>query len=128
MSPASCAYLRFAVGASRVVGVERNRVTEFEHRAKLDSRVSLPTYFGHSSLPKSVAIRLCSQREGGSSELLVCDELPDKLGGGVDLDRVGSRELLDSAAIEDCHAVGERERFFLVVSHEHRGDSELLVD
>lgn len=36
-------------------------------------------------------------------------------------------ELFDPATVEDGHAVGQFQRFFLIVGHEHRGQAGLLV-
>ena len=47
-------------------------------------------------------------------------------GGVVDL--VRSAGLLHAAAVDDDDVVGDLERLFLVVSHEHRGDVDLVME
>ena len=43
------------------------------------------------------------------------------------IDGIGRADLFDDALIEDRHFIGEFQRFFLVVSDEHRGLSRALM-
>jgi hypothetical protein len=60
--------------------------------------------------------------------LRLFEEAADEIARGLGFDLSGRRELLDPTMVEDRDPVGQREGLLLVVSHEDRGDPELVVN
>ena len=56
------------------------------------------------------------------------DEGGDKARARPVVDLEGRADLLGLALVHDDDAVGDRQRLFLVVRHEDRGDAEILLD
>ncbi len=66
--------------------------------------------------------------DAAGEEIRLAHEGGDEPGAGVAVDFGGGAELLDAAVVEDGHAVGDGEGFFLVVGDVEGGEAGLAAD
>src|SRR5262249_43383267 len=90
--------------------------------------VALATQRDAEALALPLHDPLPGRDDAAGEEVRDPDEVRDEVGGRRRVDLFGTTDLLDVTVTHDRDAIGDRERFLLVVGHVDRRDTDVLLD